>query len=82
MNDVKKRLERWEVRYHHDRDMRDSQCIANGLPIPNNDPPGGLILIKNLWARYNGPRFWAAFTKKGHTSTELSKCICWTLKEE
>jgi len=71
-------MQDWEVRYLHEKAVRDSQCVSRGIDIPE-DPRYGVIQIPdNLFIRFNGEQFWKLFEDHGHTTIEFAKCKCHT----
>jgi len=68
-------MEKWEVRYEHDRDVQKAQCVSRGLPIPEEDY-GKLSVIKNLFQSFNAKKFWPELEKLGHDSMDPDSCKC------
>lgn len=66
----------WELRYEHNRDFQAAQCEANDVPVPKETQYGTLKLVKGIWSRFNGPKFWPLFEGKGHDSCIFEGCKC------
>jgi hypothetical protein len=69
-------MKEWEKRYEHVKDMRDAQCLAEGIKIPKDEKYGVLTVIKGLWRSFSGPLFWQHFKDFGHDSTVFEQCKC------
>jgi hypothetical protein len=70
-------MKNWELNLAHDKAIRDGQAIMNGVPLPIQDPPGGLKMLKpNQLTKFNGKLFWAHMEGLGHNSTSYQKCSC------
>jgi hypothetical protein len=69
--------EEWQLRYEHERDVRDCQMESIGLTPLVDDKYGTLkVPPPSIWLRFNGSAFWSLMRKKGHTSCEFDACNC------
>jgi len=66
----------WEIKYLHDRDIVDSQCISLGLEPPEHPEGGVCNPNKLLFSRIRGPEFWKEFKRRGHTCADFMLCKC------
>ena len=68
-------MEKWEIRYKHDKDAQDAQYIVLGISIPE-EKYGELEPMRYIWSQYKGSEFWKEFKKRGHTDIDFKKCAC------
>jgi len=69
-------MEKWEIRYKHEKDKRDVMCIMNNIKIPDNEKYGEVRTPKGLYNTFNGKIFNKEFSKKGHNKMEFKICMC------
>lgn len=68
-------MEPWERRYEHYQDVRDSQCESLGIPIPEEEY-GVIHVIKGLWRKFEGKKFWKSLENRGHDKMSFEECRC------
>ena len=70
-------MEEWELRYLHEKAIRDSQCVSQGVEVPI-DPEYGILTAppRRLFMKFNGKTFWAEMEKRGHSMCEFKTCKC------
>lgn len=71
-------MEMWERHYLHEKDKRDSQCLALGMEIPKDKAYGSLTIPKDLWREFRGVPFWKEFSKREHNHGDFKRCCCQT----
>ena len=76
VEDLKEKWQEWELRYEHNRDFQAAQCASIGVPIPVEKEYGVLKLVKGIWRKVSGPKFWPLFSGRGHNSCVFEGCKC------
>jgi len=69
----------WKTRMNHMRDYRNCMLKMLNIPIPKDDPEGGLIMpkvLRGIPPYFNGKVFWPMFEELGHTSCKFEECTC------
>ena len=78
MPEKNERWQEWELHYEHHRDFQAAQCESRGIPVPKEERYGELKLLKDIWRRFNGDKFWPLFESNGHDSAIFEGCKCRT----
>lgn len=70
-------MEEWELRYLHEKAMRDSQCVSRGIEIPEDPEYGTLAAAPTkLFMKFIGKKFWKEMDDRGHDMCEFARCKC------
>jgi hypothetical protein len=68
-------MEIWEKRLKHEKDVLNTYCIMNKIPLPEH-PKNAIIIPKEKFRKFDGKFFFNEMKKLGHNAIDFNSCNC------